>query len=338
MTGVFDPRRLKSLQPFLLERTILGAVRLFEYEIDADSFLRVTAVDHASTELKAEVLPIPKTLEMATATGAITADTSSLFAAMKAAGEADDLAIALAQVFAGEIDFNSEVQPEDAFAVVFERFHREGRPDTYGRILAAEFHNDGRVVRAINFAPGGGEPAYYDANGRSLRRFFLKSPLKFEPRVTSGFSLRRMHPVLHTARAHRGVDYGAPHGAPVVAVASGTVVSASFDSTNGRMVRLKHPSGYQSYYLHLSGFASGIRAGAHVDQNDVIGFVGSTGLSTGTHLHYGLTKNGAFVNPLVEHRNMPPGEPVAPSAMAAFSEVRDRALRDLGNAWNPESR
>ena len=126
--------------------------------------------------------------------------------------------------------------------------------------------------------------------------------------------------------------------APVVAVASGTVVSASFDSTNGRMVRLKHPSGYQSYYLHLSGFASGIRAGAHVDQNDVIGFVGSTGLSTGTHLHYGLTKNGAFVNPLVEHRNMPPGEPVAPSAMAAFNEVRDRALRDLGNAWNPESR
>ena len=254
MAGVFDPRRLKSLQPFLLERTILGAVRLFEYQIDADSFLRVTAVDHASSELKAEVLPIPKTLEMATATGAITADTSSLFAAMKAAGEADDLAIGLAQVFAGEIDFNSEVQPEDAFAVVFERFHREGRPDTYGRILAAEFHNDGRVVRAINFAPGGGEPAYYDANGRSLRRFFLKSPLKFEPRVTSGFSLRRMHPVLHTARAHRGVDYGAPHGAPVVAVASGTVVSASFDSTNGRMVRLKHPSGYQSVLLAPVGF------------------------------------------------------------------------------------
>jgi murein DD-endopeptidase MepM/ murein hydrolase activator NlpD len=331
MAGVFDPRRLKSLQPFMIERTILGALRLFEYEIDADSFLRV-AVDHASSELKAEVLPIPKTLETATASGAITPEASSLFAAMKAAGEADDLAIALAGVFSGEIDFNSEVQPEDSFAVVFERFHREGRPDTYGRILAAEFHNEGRVVRAINFARPGGEPAYYDAEGHSLRRFFLKSPLKFEPRVTSGFSMRRMHPVLHTSRAHRGVDYSAPHGAPVVAVASGTVMSASFDSTNGRMVRLKHPSGYQSYYLHLSGFASGIRAGAHVDQNDVIGFVGSTGLATGTHLHYGLTKNGTFVNPLVEHRNMPPGEPVDASEMAAFNEVKDQALRDLGGA------
>jgi murein DD-endopeptidase MepM/ murein hydrolase activator NlpD len=144
--------------------------------------------------------------------------------------------------------------------------------------------------------------------------------------------MSRMHPVLHVSRAHRGVDYGAPTGAPVVSVAPGTVVAASFDATNGRMVRVRHASGYESYYLHLSAFGKGIRAGVHVDQGQRIGFVGSSGLATGPHLHYGLTRNGAFVNPLSEHRNMPPGEPVPAEAMAAFNQVRDRALASLGSA------
>jgi murein DD-endopeptidase MepM/ murein hydrolase activator NlpD len=121
------------------------------------------------------------------------------------------------------------------------------------------------VHRAIRFTVPGGVPAYYDEQGRSVRRLFLKSPLEFA-RVTSKFSMSRMHPVLHMARAHRGVDYGAPTGAPVVSVAAGTVVSASYDSANGRMVRVRHASGYVSYYLHLSAFAKGISAGAHVSQ------------------------------------------------------------------------
>jgi murein DD-endopeptidase MepM/ murein hydrolase activator NlpD len=329
MRGVFDPRQLRSLQPFLLERTTLGALRLFEYEIDADRFLRVSSAA-TTPDLDAEVLPIPKTLQESVASGVIDEESSSLFAAMKTAGERDDLAIALAQIFSGEIDFNTEVQRDDRFAVVFERYVREGRPDTYGRIKAAEwFPKQGRVVRAIRFDLPDGTAAYYDEDGRSLRRFFLKSPLEFEPRVTSGFSVSRRHPILHTSRAHRGVDYAAPTGAPVVSVASGTIVAASHDSTNGRMVRVRHPSGYESYYLHLSRFAPGIRAGMRVGQGDRVGFVGSTGLSTGPHLHYGLTKNGAFVNPVAEHRNMPPGEPVPAPSMAAFNEVRDRALAAL---------
>jgi len=328
MTGVFDPRQLRSLQPFLIERTTLGALRLFEYEIDADRFLRVSSAATAP-DLDAEVLPIPKTLEESSAAGVIDEGSSSLFAAMKTAGERDDLAIALAQIFAGEIDFNTEVQRDDRFAVVFERYLREGRPDTYGRIKAAEFQNEGRIVRAIHFELADGTAAYYDEQGRSLRRFFLKSPLEFEPRVTSGFSLSRRHPILHTSRAHRGVDYAAPTGAPVVSVASGTVVAASYDGANGRMVRVRHPSGYESYYLHLSRFAPGIRTGMRIGQGDRVGFVGSTGLSTGPHLHYGLTKNGAFVNPIAEHRNMPPGEPVPAASMAAFIKVRDRALATL---------
>lgn len=326
--GVFDLRRLRSMQPFSLTRTVAGALRAFEYEIDNTSLLRVSP-DKEDGTLRAEVLPIPRTLQYGVASGAISTDTPSLFGAITAAGERPELAIALADIFSGEIDFNTELQADDRFSVAFERFHRDGRPDAYGFITAAEFRNDGRVLRAIRFTPRGGKPGYYDEHGRSVRRFFLRSPLKFEPRITSGFSLRRIHPVLHTARAHRGVDYGAPAGAPVVAVAGGAVVSASFDTTNGRMVRLRHPSGYESYYLHLSRFAPGVRPGARVDQGQTIGFVGSTGLATGPHLHYGLTRGGVFVNPLREQRNMTPGEPLPAAEMAAFAVLRDKELAAL---------
>jgi murein DD-endopeptidase MepM/ murein hydrolase activator NlpD len=330
--AVFDPRRLRSLQPFLLERTVDGALRLFEYEIDADSFLRITRAPEAADRLRAEVLPIPKTLEHATVSGEIGEATPSLFQSIDATGEGPDLAIAMAEVFAGEIDFNSELQPGDRYAVTFERFRREGRPHSYGAITAARFENDGRVLHAFRFTTPGRKPDYYDENGRSLRRFFLRSPLKFVPQVTSGFSARRMHPVLHTARAHRGVDYAAPSGAPVVAIAAGRVVSATFDRANGRMVRLRHSSGYESYYLHLSAFAPGIRAGVSVGQGETVGRVGATGLATGPHLHYGLKKNGVFVNPLREHRNLPPGDPVPSSALAIFQAARDSALAALGPA------
>ena len=327
---VFDPRRLRAAQPFQIEKTLEGMLRHFQYEIDADSLLRVVSV--GAEALRAEVLPIPKTLEHARAAGTIDRETPSLYQAMQATGESPELTIALAQIFAGEVDFNTEVQPGDTFALAFERFVRDDGPTTYGVINAAEFQNEGRLVRAVRFTPPDGMPGYFDEQGRSLRRFFLRSPLKFEPRITSRYSLRRLHPVLRTARAHRGVDYGAPTGAPVVAVSSGTVVSATYDNANGRMVRLRHTSGYESYYLHLSAFGRGIRRGVRVEQGQTIGLVGSTGLATGPHLHYGLKKDGAWVDPLREHRNMPPGEPVPAEAMDDFLVARNQALEQLDAA------
>lgn len=333
--SVFDPRRLRTLQPFALERRRDGTLRSFEYEIDEDSFLRVTRAAAGDKELRAEVLPIPKTLEPGLVAGIIDEETPSLFESVGETGEGSALAMLLAAVFAGELDFNTELQPGDRYAVAFERFSREGRPDTYGEITAAEFQNAGRVIRAFRFTPPGGKPDYYDEQGRSLQRFFLKSPLKFDPRITSRFSLRRRHPVLRTIRAHRGVDYGAPTGSEVVAVAAGTVISATYDNANGRMVRLRHASGYESAYLHLSAFARGIRSGVRVAQGQLIGRVGSTGLATGPHLHYGLKKNGVYVDPLAEHRRMPPGDPIPASAMDAFRAERDRALAELQRALPP---
>jgi murein DD-endopeptidase MepM/ murein hydrolase activator NlpD len=326
---VFDPRRLRSLQPYTLARTIDGALRYFEYEIDADSFIRIAP---AEGSLRAEVLPIPKTLHHANAIGTIDEETPSLFESITAAGERADLALSLANVFGGEIDFNNDLQPGDRYSVAFERFTREGRPPSYGVITAAEFQNHGRVLRAIRFTPPGAEPGYFDEQGRSLKRFFLKSPLKFEPRITSRFSLRRMHPVLRVARAHNGVDYAAPTGAEVISVAAGTVVSATYDNANGRMVRVRHAQGYETAYLHLSAFGRGIRAGVRVAQGQTLGRVGSTGLATGPHLHYAMRRNGAFVNPVTEHRSMPPGDPIPAAAMPAFQLVRDESLAQLRNS------
>jgi murein DD-endopeptidase MepM/ murein hydrolase activator NlpD len=233
-------------------------------------------------------------------------------------------------VFSGEIDFNSDLQPGDSFRVLVERHTREGKLSGYGAILAAEFVNDDRRLKAVRFTPEDGSPAYYDENGRSLKRFFLKSPLKFEPRITSSFSTSRKHPVLGYSRAHNGVDYRAPSGAPVAAVAPGVVTMAGWSNGGGRTVKVRHPNGYETEYLHLSSIAT--RAGARIGQGELVGRVGMTGLATGPHLHYGLKKGGRYVNPVIEHRNMPPGEPVAAQFMNVFTGDRDRYLTLLFRA------
>jgi murein DD-endopeptidase MepM/ murein hydrolase activator NlpD len=326
--GTFDARRVRAGQPYRLERTDSGRVRLFEYEIDPFGFLRLrpAASPH---EFTAEVVPYAVTTVASTVAGAIDDETSSLFAAMAESGETPDLSVALAEVFAGEVDFNSELQPGDHFRLVVDKSVRDGRLIDYGPIAAARLHNHGRDLTAIRFRPAGGAPGYYDADGKSLKRFFLRSPLKFDPSITSGFSRSRQHPVLNIRRAHLGVDYRAPAGAPVVAVSPGTVVTAGWTRGGGRTVKIRHASGYETAYLHLSSFGPGVRTGARVAQGQLIGRVGATGLATGPHLHYELRKNGAHVNPAAEHRKLPPGEPVPASQMDEFREVRDAVLASL---------
>jgi murein DD-endopeptidase MepM/ murein hydrolase activator NlpD len=318
-----DPRKLRAGRPFTLTRTLDGWLRAFHCEIDADHYLRVEPPSPAAPlELSADLVAYKRQEVTTVTTGHIDKDTPSLFESMDAAGESVDLSIELAAVFSGEIDFNSELQPGDSFRLAFQKILRENGTVSYGIITAAEFNNDGRQLKAFRFVLPDGNAGYYDETGRSLKRFFLKSPLKFEPRITSRFSYSRLHPVLNVRRAHLGVDYAAPVGAPVVAVSHGVVTRAGFSGDAGRLVAIRHASGYESMYLHLSSVA--VRIGQHVSQGDVLGRVGSSGLSTGPHLDYRLRKNGAYVNPLTEHRRMPPGDPIPASLMAAFAVERDK--------------
>jgi murein DD-endopeptidase MepM/ murein hydrolase activator NlpD len=340
IASAMDVRKMRAGQPYAIDRLLDGRVRRFEYEIDNDRRLVVVRATNGevspepsakadAARFVATVERIPKETTVVAVEGDINRETSSLVAALDKAGERVELALGIADVFSGEIDFNSDLQPGDKFRVLVERQTREGKLSGYGAILAAEFVNDGRTLRAIRFTPDGGSTAYYDENGRSLKRFFLKSPLKFEPRITSRFSSSRKHPILGYNRAHNGVDYHAPAGAPVGSVAPGVVTMAGWTSGGGRTVKVRHPNGYETEYLHMSAIA--VRAGQRVGQGDLVGRVGMTGLATGVHLHYGLKKNGRYVNPVIEHRNMPPGEPVPAGLMNVFNTERDRYMTLLFN-------
>jgi murein DD-endopeptidase MepM/ murein hydrolase activator NlpD len=325
--SVFDLRKIRTAQPYRLEQADDGLLRRFEYEIDSDRLLRVTR-SPSEAGFVAEVLPIAKTRALVTVGGRIDRGTSSLFAAMDAAGEAIDLSINLADIFSGEIDFSTDVQPGDRFELLVEKQYRDDHVFAgYGPILAAEFDNAGRRFRAVRFTPPGGAPGYYDDRGASMRRFFLHSPLKFQPVVTSGFSRSRLHPILREYRPHLGVDYRAPIGSAVIAVADGVVVEAGMSGGAGRMVHVRHVNGFESEYLHLSTLT--VRAGMHVRQGDLIGRVGMSGLATGPHLDYRLKKNGAFINPLTAQRAMPPADPIPAAQRAAFSDVRDHVFAEL---------
>jgi len=326
--GIFDPRRLKAGRPFHLVRTMDGSLRRFEYDVDEDSLLQVLGT-RDSGGLAATLVPFRKERALVSLRGEITPAATSLFAAMEAAGERPELTLDLADIFGGEIDFNTDLQPGDRFGLAVEKIYREGRFSRYGPVTAAEFDNDGRRLRAIRFTVPGGKAAYYDEQGRSLRRFFLASPLKFilAPRVSSRFSRARFHPVLKIYRPHLGIDYSAPMGSPVVAVAAGKVVSAGWSGQGGRTIHLRHASGYETLYMHLSSIS--VRSGQHVGQGETIGRVGSTGLSTGPHLDYRVRKDGRAINPMNLLRSLPPGEPIPGVFLAQFQAERDRALSRL---------
>jgi len=329
--AVFDPRQIRAGRPYRLVRSLDGLLREFEYQIDTDRFLRIISPDRARPDvLDAKVLPYEKTVEIAAIDARLDGTASSLIGAIDRAGETIQLALDLAEIFSGQVDFNSDLQRGDSFKVLFEKCTRDGQFSNYGAILGASITVDGREMRAFRWAdPSSGKTAYYDEQGRSLKRFLLKSPLKFEPRITSRFSMRRLHPVDKVYRAHLGVDYGAPTGSSVVAVASGVVVSAGWSGGGGNTVHLRHAGGYETYYLHLSSFGIGVRAGAHVSQGQLVGRVGMTGSATGPHLDYRLKSGGRFVNPVSVHSRQAPGEPIPGVHLVDFRTARDEVLSRL---------
>jgi murein DD-endopeptidase MepM/ murein hydrolase activator NlpD len=223
--------------------------------------------------------------------------TSSLFDDAVRAGCPPQLVMQFADLFAWDVDFFTSVRENDEFKLVFEEIIRDGTTVKYGKILAAEFINQGRKYRAFSFGGGGEAAGYYDDRGQSVAREFLKTPLRYS-RISSGFTKRRYHPILRMYRPHLGVDYAAPAGTPVEATANGKIIFMGWKGGYGKCVKIRHNNNFTSFYGHLSRFGSGLKQGMKVRQGQVIGYVGSTGLSTGPHLDYRLQKSEEFVNPV----------------------------------------
>jgi murein DD-endopeptidase MepM/ murein hydrolase activator NlpD len=249
---------------------------------------------------------------------------SSLWGAIQEAELPYALAAEMEDIYQWTVDFFS-IQQGDKFTVIYDEKFIDTLSVGIGQIWGAKFTHRGQDIYAIPFEQGG-RLQYWEADGGSLRKQLLKAPLKFT-RISSKFSNSRLHPVLKKYRPHHGVDYAAPVGTPVRAVADGTVTYKGYDKAAGNMLKIKHPGNLQSGYLHLRGFAKGVRVGARVTQGQVIGYVGSTGRSTGPHLDFRIWKGGKAINPLSIPQR--PAEPIAKGNKARFESVRDRIIAEL---------
>lgn len=265
--------------------------------------------------------PFERRAEARMARGTIT---SSLVGALAEAGAPEMVAYRMAEVLQWDVDFNRDLRRGDRFDVVFEEISLDGVPHGVGDVLTVHFENAGRRLEAYRFGDG-----YYDEEGRPLEKMFLRSPLPFS-RITSRFSRRRFHPVLKEYRPHYGVDYGAPTGTPVRSTASGVVTFAGWDRGGGNTIKIRHPNDYLTAYLHLSRFASGVGPGRRVAQGDVIGYVGATGLATGSHLDYRVRHRGRWIDPLTIESV--PAEPIERSRLAEFLAWRDELRSRLAAA------
>ena len=270
-------------------------------------------------------VPFHETLEERAMEGIIA---GSLVGALDEAGAPVDVAYRMADVLRWDVDFNRDLRTGDRFNVVYEDIYLDGVRDRTGSVVGLVFWNRGRRLEAYRFEDG-----YYDAEGRPLQKMFLRSPLPFS-RVTSRFSNRRFHPVLKTYRPHYGVDYGAPTGTPVRATANGVVSFAAWDKGGGRVVKVRHPNDYLTAYLHLSKFGAGIKSGVRVQQGQVIGYVGSSGLATGPHLDYRVQRRGRWIDPL--SIKAVPADPIPTDALPQFLVWRDqlRDRLDRGGLWD----
>jgi murein DD-endopeptidase MepM/ murein hydrolase activator NlpD len=316
----YDLARLTVGRPFAVLLDAEGLLYAFTYGIDELRTLRVT---RRGDELQAVVVSRHYETELDTIQASIT---SSLFGAVADAGEHDQLALDLAEIFAWDVDFNTEIQEGDSFRVAVEKLTLDGRFSRYGQILAAEFVRGTRVRRAVRFEGASG-PGYYAPDGSPLRKAFLRSPLKFT-RITSRFTRSRFHPILKVKRPHYGVDYAAAVGTPVMAAADGVVTLAGWQQGYGKTVKMRHTNGFETLYGHLSRIA--VRRGQRVQQGTAVGAVGMTGLATGPHLDYRMIRNGAFVDPL--RVQSPRAEPIPAAERKDFDAVRAKRMALLDRA------
>ena len=260
------------------------------YEIDDKQALHIT---RKGDDFIAKTITTELDKRIAHATGVVH---SSLYMAAQEAGIPGSLTMELANIFDWDIDFVLDVHTGDRFSIIFEEYYLDGEKISYGNILAAEFVNQGNVYRAVRYTDKNGLSGYYAPDGTNMRKAFLRNPVDAS-RISSGFGMR-FHPVLNRMRDHKGVDFAAPIGTPVKATGDGKIILMGRRGGYGNTIVIQHGGKYQTLYAHLSGFAKGLYSGARVQQGEVIGYVGQTGLATGPHLHYEFRVDGEHRNPL----------------------------------------
>lgn len=295
-----------------------GQLLHFKYEIEPNQYLEAQ-LNRDSGSYEGKLVTIPYQVKREFVRGDIQ---FSLFEAILESGEKAELADVMASLYEYDIDFNRDIRKNDSYAMVVEKMYLEGVFVRYGHVLAAEFTNRGSTVRVVRYTDPTGKTAYYHPDGRSVRKMFLRCPLPFM-RVTSRYGNRR-HPLLGYSAKHNGIDLSAPTGTRIRSTASGIVKQKGYSSSKGRFIAIRHKNRYISHYYHLSRFAKGIKSGKRVEQGQIIGYVGSTGWSTGPHLHYGLQKSGRFMNPL--RLNSPTKDPVKKIYLQNFREFAKRAF------------
>jgi murein DD-endopeptidase MepM/ murein hydrolase activator NlpD len=325
LKGHFNFRRAKPGQSYKLVLDASGKVEEFRYYVSPTqsyTVSRVGGVLRASTEegdLDARSTRIAGVI------------TSTLYQSITNLGEDGSLARDFSDIFAWDVDFQRKVRPGDSYQILYERLYRNvGGRETYvrpGRILAARFQDEDGDYTAVYFQAKDGSGGYYRPDGSSVEGTFLMAPMR-HARITSNFSSARRHPILKITRPHRGIDYAASIGTPVWAVADGVVVQRSWTGGNGNLVQIQHQNGYVSSYAHLSRYADGLRVGDRVEQKQVIGYVGQTGLATGPHVCFRIQRNGKYVDP--SRLRMPAGVPIAKSELPEFRAARDARLAELG--------
>ena len=313
----FNLRQVRAGNTITVGRSVDGELREIDYKIDPDRMLKIIPAESGFT---AEVKEIPSKVEVTAVSGELD---DSLFNAVAQAGESPEIAMRLAQIFGYDLDFYTDPRKGDTFHVLLEKKkYANGKTAGYGKIFAAEYDNGGKKYQALLFHDEFDRPGYYDADGKSLQKAFLRSPLKFAAPVTSHFSNARYHPILKVVRPHMGTDYGAPVGTPVQAIGSGRVLFAGLKGGEGNMVHIAHSNGYETMYLHLSRMY--VRAGERVEIGKTIGLVGMTGLATGPHLDFRILQKGQYKN--FEKLGLPPSDPVSKKHLPEFAAVRERWL------------
>ena len=324
---VYDLSRVRAGNRVTFVRSGKGELRSIHYHIDLDRVLWITKEEQG---FRAEVKPVPYEIFVTGVKGRIE---DSLFQALTDSGEQAQLALEIADIFGWDIDFYTDPRQGDTFEVVVEKKMLGGELLGYGRVLAAQYQNEGKLHQAVLFHDPAGRPAYYAPDGKSMKKAFLRSPLKFSTWVTSGFSRSRFHPILKRYRPHLGIDYHAPVGSPVQSVADGRVVSAGWKGGGGKTIHLRHAMGYETTYMHLSRIR--VRAGQRVNQGQVIGLTGATGLATGPHLDFRVQQHGKFRNFL--SLKLPPAQSVARADWAEFVFARTQLLDELASLHMTQS-